>query len=489
MYYGNIDYREVENMNDEFENVNSINEEVNETENFENPSNDEIKSQEVDDENNLGDNFEEADFTVKSHSSEKKKRTWTRVVALSLVAGIVAGTGFSFTSEIARKFVLSNIPIGSTKVMLSESKDQKDESSAIATIAEECMPSIVAITNRGESDVMTFFGRYTQENTSSGSGIIIGKNENELLIVTNFHVVANSKELSVIFSPVEEKLESVQNEAGASSVLKNNKNIPNAVVKGYNSDKDLAVIAVKLKDIPSEIFSKIKTATIGDSSKLKRGDSVIAIGNALGYGQSVTTGIISAVNRKITMEASNGTSLVTNAFIQTDAAINPGNSGGALLNMKGELIGINSVKIASNGVEGMGYAIPISDVGNIIDELMIKKTRNVVDEDKQGFLGITGSEVTSSAAESFNMPMGVFVSSVMEGLAADKAGIKKGYIITEIDGYKVSTIADIQQRLTYYKAGEKVKVTANVQSEKGYKEKVFEVKLSNRSESIEEAEE
>ena len=421
------------------------------------------------------------DFTVTRHTTEKKKKVWTKVVALSLVGGILAGTAFGVANNLSAIILRSSIPVETTKVTLSQSESEYKENSAISQIAKECMPSIVAITNRGESDVLTFFGTYTQESTSSGSGIIIGKNDVELLIVTNYHVVANSKELSVVFSPVEEQLE-VQN--GGSVNIENNKLIPKAVVKGYNSDKDLAVIAVPLKDIPAEIFSEIKIATIGDSSALKPGDNVVAIGNALGYGQSVTTGIISAVNRKITMESSNGASLVTNSFIQTDAAINPGNSGGALLNMAGELIGINSVKIASNGVEGMGYAIPISDVSGIIDELMIKQTRSVVDEDKQGFLGISGQDVTASVAQSFGMPEGVFVASVMENLAADKAGIKKGNIITEIDGYAVKSISQLQERLTYYKKGETIKVKIQVQAENGYKEKTVEVKLSSRAENI-----
>ena len=421
------------------------------------------------------------DFTVTRHTTEKKKKVWTKVVALSLVGGILAGTAFGVANNLSAIILRSSIPVETTKVTLSQSESEYKENSAISQIAKECMPSIVAITNRGESDVLTFFGTYTQESTSSGSGIIIGKNDVELLIVTNYHVVANSKELSVVFSPVEEQLE-MQN--GGSVNIENNKLIPKAVVKGYNSDKDLAVIAVPLKDIPAEIFSEIKIATIGDSSALKPGDNVVAIGNALGYGQSVTTGIISAVNRKITMESSNGASLVTNSFIQTDAAINPGNSGGALLNMAGELIGINSVKIASNGVEGLGYAIPISDVSGIIDELMIKQTRSVVDEDKQGFLGISGQDVTASVAQSFGMPEGVFVASVMENLAADKAGIKKGNIITEIDGYAVKSISQLQERLTYYKKGETIKVKIQVQAENGYKEKTVEVKLSSRAENI-----
>ncbi len=469
-------------MNNEFNDINDINEEVIE-----------ITSEEVETvEEKLENQTEEEtpaeeevspDFTVTKHTTKKKKRVWHKVVALSLVGGILAGTAFGIANNLSTKFMRAQIPIESTKVTLSKAETPYTEGSTISQIAQACMPSIVAITNRGESDVLTFFGRYTQESTSSGSGIIIGKNDEELLIVTNYHVVANSKELSVVFSSVEEKLETGVN---GSVDIEDNELIPQAVVKGYNSDKDLAVIAVSLSDIPSEIFSEIKIATIGDSSALKPGDSVVAIGNALGYGQSVTTGIISAVNRKITMESSNGSSYVTNSFIQTDAAINPGNSGGALLNMAGELIGINSVKIASSGVEGMGYAIPITDVSSIIDELMIKETRSVVDEDKQGFLGISGQDVTASVSQSFGMPEGVFVVSVMENLAADNAGIKKGNIITEIDGYTVTSIAQLQERLTYYKKGETVKVKIQVQTENGYKGKTVEVKLSSRAENIDE---
>ena len=262
--------------------------------------------------------------------------------------------------------------------------------------------------------------------------------------------------------------------------------IPNATVKGYDSNKDLAVIAVKLSDISPDVLAQIKSATIGDSSKLKPGDQVVAIGNALGYGQSVTTGIISAVNRNITMESADKTTTVTNSFIQTDAAINSGNSGGALLDMAGNLIGINSVKISTTGVEGMGYAIPISDVEEIIDELMVRQTRDVVADEKQGFLGITGADVSSTDYQAFGIPMGVFVNSVTEGLAAQKAGIKKGYVITKFDGYTITGISQLQDRLRYYKEGEKVKVTCMVPNDGGYKEKVFEVILSNRSKNIEE---
>ena len=412
---------------------------------------------------------------------EKKKSVWPRVIAISLVAGIVFGAGFGVSNSLSRRFTMGLVDIPSTKVTLNKNEDAASSQSTISAITEECMPSVVAITNRSVSDVITFFGRYSQESTSSGSGIIVGKNDTELLIVTNYHVVNNSKELSVVFSSVEKKIENQED----AEKLKGS-DIPTAILKGYDSNKDLAVIAVRLEDIPAEVLSEIKIATIGDSSKLKAGDGVIAIGNALGYGQSVTTGIISATGRKITMQSSDGTTTVTNAFIQTDAAINSGNSGGALLDMNGNLIGINSAKIATTGVEGMGYAIPISDVEKIIGDLMVRQTRDKVDAKKQGFLGITGADVTSSNNETFGIPVGVFVSSVTEGLAADKAGIKKGYVITKFDGYTVTTIAQLQDRLQYYKEGEKVTVVAYVPAESGYKEKTFEVVLSNRSENVDE---
>ena len=418
-------------------------------------------------------------YTVK----EKKKNKIPKLIALSLVVGIVFGAGFGFSSSIARKFAMSKIQIKSTDLALNKAEKSDKETSDIAAISEACMPSVVAITNKSVSDVMTFFGTYSQESTSTGSGIIIGKNDTELLIVTNYHVVQNAKELSVVFSPVETKLEL---QAGQSDMSKGSgekvekSEIPSAIVKGYNSDKDLAVIAVNLNDIDADVLSEIRVATIGDSSSLRPGDRVVAIGNALGYGQSVTTGIISAVNRKITMESADRSTTVTNTFIQTDAAINSGNSGGALLDMQGNVIGINSVKIATTGVEGMGYAIPISDVETIIDELMVKKTRKLVDENKQGFLGITGTDVTAATSEAYGIPTGVFINGVEEGLGAQKAGLKKGDVIVEFDGYSVTSITQLQDRLRYYEAGEKVEVTIKEPDGTKYKAKKVKVTLSNR---------
>ncbi len=417
--------------------------------------------------------------TVNTENKNKhnNKRKIAFVVACAVLFGVIAGAITAVTDIGLSKLIGSNIKINSTESMLTASEEDEKIESAIADITEECMPSIVSITNKGVTEVMTFFGAYSQESISSGSGIIIGKNDSELLIVTNYHVVADSTELSVIFA----NQESDDMSEGIDIDNPDASNILQAQIKGYDSDKDLAVISIKLSDIPAEMLSQIKVATIGNSDNIRAGERVIAIGNALGYGTSVTTGIISATRREVTLESE--TSLdgtVSNYFIQTDAAINPGNSGGALLNMRGELIGINSVKIAANGVEGMGYAIPISDVESIIGELMVRQTREVVDEDAQGALGITGQDVSSQITQLYGIPTGVFVASVTEGSAADKAGIKKGYIITKFDGYTVKTITELQERLTYYKEGETTTITVQVSNGSEYEEKELEITLDNK---------
>lgn len=331
----------------------------------------------------------------------------------------------------------------------------------VAAIAQSCLPSVVSITNKGVTEVQTFFGRYLQDTEGSGSGIIIGENDKELLIVTNYHVVSGNTELSVVFSYDEDS---------------EDPSVVSAKVKGYDSDKDLAVIAISLDDITDEMRSQIKVATIGDSSNLKLGQEVVAIGNALGYGQSVTTGIISALNREVTVSDDNG-GTITNRLIQTDAAINPGNSGGALLNMDGELVGINSVKVSSSSVEGMGYAIPISDVQSIIEELMLKESRDVVSESAQGYLGITPLDVTTEVSEAYGLPLGIYISKVYDDSPAEAAGLSKGDIITKFDGQTVKTKNDLITLLTYYRAGETVDVIAMVQGANGYTEKTFTVTL------------
>ena len=299
--------------------------------------------------------------------------------------------------------------------------------------------------------VQSFFGSYQEvPSESAGSGIIIGQNDSELLVVTNNHVVENSETLTVTFC----NDESVE-----------------AAVKGTDSARDLAVVAVPLDSIPDDTMKQIKTAVIGDSDSLKVGEPAIAIGNALGYGQSVTTGIISAKER--TIDGYDGD------YIQTDAAINPGNSGGALLNINGELIGINSAKISDSTVEGMGFAIPISDVSDIIENLMNKETRTKVDEDEQGYLGIKGYDVNETGAQMYNMPTGVYIAEVTEGGAAEKAGLSKGTIITAFDGSSVSSMDSLKGQMAYYKAGETVTITVQVPENNGeYTESKVEVTLT-----------
>lgn len=406
------------------------------------------------------------------------------VACLGLIFGVTAGAAFSVPATLATnelkktKFEIQqmqesmntsttvNAPLATTTDSLTASNTLYNGGNAtdISVIANSCLPSVVSITNKGVTEVRTMFGTYQQDTESSGSGIIIGENDTELLIVTNYHVISGSNELSVVFSYDEDS---------------DNPSLVSARVKGYEADKDLAVISVPLNDITDEMRSKIKIATIGDSSNLVLGQEVVAIGNALGYGQSVTTGIISALGREVTVSDDKGGS-ITNKLIQTDAAINPGNSGGALLNMNGELIGINSVKVASSSVEGMGYAIPISDVQSIIEELMLKETRDVVAEDKRGYLGINPIDVTNDIYETYGMPVGVYINIVYEDSPAQAAGLVKGNIITKFDGQTVKTREQLTSLLTYYSAGETVELIAMVQSDNGYVEKTFQVTLGTK---------
>jgi len=325
----------------------------------------------------------------------------------------------------------------------------------VSDISENVMPSVVSITIKSVTEYSAgFFGQtYEYESEGSGSGIIIGENDQELLIVTNNHVVAGADTVSVAFIDEE---------------------VYEAKVKGTDSDSDLAIIVVDLDDISDETMSKIRIATIGNSDELKVGEQVVAIGNALGYGQSVTTGIVSAKNRT---NETNSTPL-----IQTDAAINPGNSGGALLNMKGEVIGINSSKMASYDVEGMGYAIPITEVESIIDNLMNRETREKVSEEERGYLGIGCQTISEDASLMYGLPVGVLVSEVEKDSAAYDAGIKKNYIITKFDGQSVSSADGLVSMLEYYKAGETVEVVVMYPDDDEYKEKTVSVTLGNRSE-------
>lgn len=305
--------------------------------------------------------------------------------------------------------------------------------SDVSNVVEKVMPAMVSIVNNFTETANVFGQQYTQEEAASGSGIIVGKTDDELLIVSNNHVVESADTLTVTFIDGSEA---------------------QAQVKGLDSDMDLAVIAVSLNDLSDDTKNAITVATLGSSDDLKLGEPVIAIGNALGYGQSVTNGIVSALNREITLE--NGS---TGTFIQTNAAINPGNSGGALLNMNGEVIGINSNKIGGTAVEGMGYAIPITSASPIIADLMERQTRTKVAEDEVGYIGISPQEVTSQISQMYNMPEGIYVVSVEEGSAAANAGIMKGDIITKFDGSSISSYSDLQKTLQYYAAGDSVTVT------------------------------
>ena len=347
----------------------------------------------------------------------------------------------------------------------------------VSEIASEALPSIVSITTKSVQEVQNYFGMYgmygyapqqqEQEVEGSGSGIIVGKNDDELLIATNYHVVEGADTLSVAFT---------------------DGNAVEASVKGFDEERDLAVVSVSLDDVKDDTMDAISIAKIGSSDDLKVGEQVIAIGNALGYGQSVTTGIVSAKNRR--MDSDNNT--VTDGsddssdgvnLIQTDAAINPGNSGGALLNMKGEVVGINSAKLASTEVEGMGYAIAISDVTDILQNLMNETSRDKLDDSEHGVLGIEGSSVSSEAVQMYGIPAGVFVKKVTEGGAADKAGLKANSVITEFNGKTVSSIDQLMEYLSYYEPDEEVELTVQVPHGTSYKEETVKVTLDENTDA------
>ncbi len=362
-----------------------------------------------------------------------------------------------------------------------DSKDTTDDSSKatgnmnVSDIAAEALPSIVSITTKSVQEVQNYYGMYgmygyapqqeEQEVEGSGSGIIVGKNDDELLIATNYHVVEGADTLSVAFV---------------------DGNAVEATVKGFDEEKDLAVVSVALDDIDSDTMDAISVAKVGSSDDLKVGEQVVAIGNALGYGQSVTTGIVSAKNRRMdsdnntvtddSSDTSNGVNL-----IQTDAAINPGNSGGALLNMNGEVVGINSAKLASTEVEGMGYAIAISDVTDILENLMNETTRDKLDDSDHGVLGIAGRSVSSEAVQMYSIPAGVFVNEVTEGGAADKAGLKPNTVITKFNGKSVSSIEQLIEYLSYYEPGEEVELTVEVPNGTEYKEDTIKVTLDENT--------
>ena len=401
---------------------------------------------------------EETPKTKKNRKVPKPVKLVCAGVAFGLVASVTFQTGnyvgpkvFGTTTTNGKTAKTAQTVNGAKLTTSSSSTGTSD----IATIAKNAMPSIVSITNMSVQEVQSFFGgTQQQESTSVGSGIIIGQTDSELLILTNNHVVEGNEKLTVSF---------VDNES------------VEANVKGTDSTKDLAVVAVKISDVKDSTMDEIAVATMGDSSKLEVGEQVIAIGNALGYGQSVTSGIVSATER--TLDGYEGGTL-----IQTDAAINPGNSGGALLNSNGEVIGINTAKVATDSVEGMGYAIPISDASDTIQNLMNQETKTKVSEAEQGYLGIQGVDVSDESAKMYNMPTGVYISDVVKNGGAQQAGLTKGSVITGLEGTTISDMNSLKEQLQYYRVGDKVKVTVQVPGNNGeYTEKTVEVTLGSKS--------
>ena len=384
-----------------------------------------------------------------------------KTVAAALIFGLVGGSVFTGVSYIGTK-AISNSSAASAKLSTTTSGGAKQTSSGdakdltdVSSVVDEVMPSIVAITNTGTVTYNSFFGKKSQQSQSCGSGIIVSEDDDYLYIATNNHVVADSEELTVQFDD--------------DSVVK-------AEIRGTDPDDDLAVVRVKKSDLGKDTYSNIKIATIGDSDNVAVGSPAIAIGNALGYGQSVTTGIVSALNRTVTTQDSQtGETVTNNNLIQTDAAINPGNSGGALLNENGEVIGINSVKYSSTDVEGIGYAIPMSVAKPIIESLI---QDGKYTNENQAYLGIKGGDVSSEMV-AYGFPQGVYVSSVSAGSGAANAGLQEGDIITAVDSTKISSMTELQSALKSYKAGDKVTLTVARQSGRQYEESKVEVTLSS----------
>ena len=429
-----------------------------------------------------------------NNSFGKKAAT---AVALAVIFGLVAGVVFQGVNIAADKYRGndSSTTIGKTETVTgtedstdsssadSTVKDIVAESGTVAGVAQATMSSIVAITSVSVQEIPSFFGYGTRQYQSagSGSGIIVGENDSELLIATNNHVVSGATTLTVCFagSDVVGAEEETQAMASSSDGDADVDNAVSAKIKGTDEENDLAVVAVEKSDISDETMEEIKIAQMGSSDDLVVGEQVVAIGNALGYGQSVTSGWISALNRSISTEDGEASGL-----IQTDAAINPGNSGGALLNMNGEVIGINAAKYADSQVEGMGYAIPISKAEPILEELMNRETRDKVeDSSKVGYMGVKAADLTTEAIQMYNMPAGAFITEVTEGGAADNAGIKKGDIIVKLDGQKVSGKDDLVDKLQYYEAGENIEVVISRANSGEYKEQTIEVTLGSKPSS------
>lgn len=432
----------------------------------------------------------------KDNRNDKIRKIAKKGLTLSLcavLAGGLAAGSFEGINKITGAATVEAANRDETTLTYAKSEKKADDSDAksddskdaeqsttkgsldVSDIAEEALPSIVSITTKSVQEVQSYYGMYgmygyapqqqEQEVEGSGSGIIVGKNDDELLIATNYHVVSGADTLSVAFV---------------------DGNAVEASVKGFDEERDLAVVSVSLDDIDKDTMDAISVAKIGSSDDLKVGEQVVAIGNALGYGQSVTTGIVSAKNRRMDSDnntvtdgsddSSNGVNL-----IQTDAAINPGNSGGALLNMEGEVVGINSAKLASTEVEGMGYSIAISDVTDILQNLMNETSRDKLDDSEHGTIGIKCISVSSEAVQMYGIPAGVFVSEVTEGGAADKAGLKANSVITEFNGKTVSSADQLIEYLSYYEPGEEVELTVQVPKGTGYEEETIKVTLDENT--------
>ena len=412
--------------------------------------------------------------TSKKKKEHKKMPKAVAVTGLALMFGVVSSATFLTTNYVGTKVLKlgttqKSTSTTSTSAVTSNASLTKTSSvvtSDVSSVVENVMPSIVSITNMSVQEVQNYFGGTSkQESESAGTGIIISQNDSELLVVTNNHVVAGSDTLTVTF-------------ADGNSVEAN--------IKGTDSEYDVAVVAVPLDSISEDTKKAISVATLGDSTELKVGEPAIAIGNALGYGQSVTTGVISALNRSVseTDQTTGETTESSVKLIQTDAAINPGNSGGALVNASGEVIGINSSKLVGDSVEGVGYAIPISDVSDLIENLMNQETKTKVAEADQGAIGIKGMSVSTEYSQQLNMPEGVYVSEVTKGGGAEKAGMTRGCIITGINGTTVSSKDDLQEQLQYYAKGDEVELTIQVPQSNGeYQEQSVNVTLGAKQTS------
>lgn len=420
----------------------------------------------------------ERDFTDEQQEKTKKVREkkpmttgkkWGTVVAMALVFGLIAG-GTMFGVNAAGNYLAGNDSssdqVGQTQTTSSDSNSSSSDGSGQGTVAEvakNAMPSVVTISTMSVEEMRSFFGGTQQyEVEGAGTGVIVGENDTELLIATNNHVVEGATSLSVGF---------IDEESAAGEV------------KGTDVNNDLAVVSVKLSDIPEDTMNQIKIATVGDSDDLQLGDQVVAIGNALGYGQSVTSGYVSALDRDLTLTDQSGTTINSTGLIQTDAAINEGNSGGALLNMKGELIGINEAKSSSTStgaaVDNIGFAIPIDKAEESLQQLMNLKTREKVDASQASYLGIRGEDVSAEASELYGIPTGAVITEIVENGPADQAGVKKGDILTELDGRSISSMAQLQDVLQYYAAGETVDLVVQRSDNGEYQAQTLSITLGS----------